>query len=204
MELLKVQQKNSIGIFAVTTLLAIVVLFFLTYPKFSDYNNLSAERKANADSLQAIQNQQQQVNVIFAKMQQSQTDLSDLDLALPNQPNIPDLYALIENQAKYAGLNLTSVQAIDLSDPANKDKVLAAAPGSDATGSQKAPPPLSPTLGQVSVNLQLIGDLNGFTQFLKSIQQSMRLVDVQSVDISTDAEKKIMTFNLVLMTYYQK
>jgi Tfp pilus assembly protein PilO len=209
-ELLNPQKKtSSIGTFIVCLILAILAALFLAFPKYGEYKSDKTAQAQSENSVQTIESQNAAVRATLAKITDSQADLDKLDLAIPDSGGIPDLYALVEQQAKSAGLTLTSMQASDSAKKTSAsgntigvtDAVSSASGGADQIPSTPAP---SATLGIVDLNLQVSGSLDAYSGFLKSLQKTLRIIDVQSIDVSADTEKGTMTFRTVLKTYYQK
>lgn len=197
------KNTNSIGTFIVTFILTILVLLFFAYPKYKDYSAAVAAHATVAEDLQKVKDQQAALENVFGKMNDSRPDLDKVNVAIPDKPDIPDLYALVETQAKSAGLTLTSVQAGDEADKIDNN-VSTVIVGAGQSQSDAGPSSPSPTLGVVDLNMQVSGTLDGYAQFLRGMQQSLRLIDIQSIDISADPDKGTLTFRTVLKTYYQK
>ncbi len=207
------KQSKGIGTFIITTLLAVAALIFFVWPKYKTFIEAKSLKDNNANSLQTVQSQQSAVNNLIKQIQANSSDLAKVDMAIPNQPNLPDIYALIELQAKQAGLTITSMQGRDEADT-NKQNGSNASTSADlsqftdqssgsGTGIQTPQPP-SPTLGVLDVGVQVNGELNNFSQFLTALQDNLRLFDVQSIDVSSDPDKPGLIFRALLKTYYQK
>lgn len=207
------RRPTSIGTFIVTTALAVLALIFFVWPKYKTFIEAQSLKQNNENSLQTVQQQQAAVNNLIKQIQANSSDLAKVDMAIPDQPNLPDVYALIELQAQQAGLSITSMQGRDETDASQPNGSNASTSADlsaftdqssgSGTGVQTPPPP-SPTLGVLDIGVQVNGSLSNFGQFLTALQDNLRLIDVQSIDVSSDPDKPGLTFRVLLKTYYQK
>jgi len=57
----------------------------------------------------------------------------------------------------------------------------------------------------VDINLGFMGNYSAFKNFLKAVEENMRLMDVDSISFSPESEENpgIFKFNLRLKTYYE-
>ncbi len=200
-------QSSGYGTAIICFILAIVAFFFLLLPKYSAYKDAKAMANNSQASLEEIKQEQQAVNDLLAKLKAKSSDLQKVDMALPNNASIPDFYAYIESLAKSVNLNISTIQAKDetetpsASATPNPTGVTPAAAGTAAASQVKT---LSPTIGKISMDLQLTGTLESYTSFLAKLQNSLRLIDVQSVNIAAAEGKSDLTFITNLASYYQK
>ncbi len=206
----KTQSGASAGVFVVTLVLSIVAVIFFVFPKYSEYKSkndtLLADQKAVTDALA----QKKTVESSIEKLKDSDSQFATLNNAIPNKADVPDVYAYLESLTKAAGLNLTAMQATDSNakKPNGSNASLedesghgASAPSGNDSDKKNISP--SPTLGVITVNMEMVGPIDAFKQLLFSLQNSLRIFDVQSVDIQHDKDTK-MTINMVVKTYYQK
>ncbi len=185
-------KKPTSGTFVLTLLVSIALVLFLLIPKLKAYNAAKDANKVANESLQTVQDAKEKLAGLYVNIGNQKSDLAKLDTAVPNKTDISSVYALIERFAKSSNLALSSVQGIDDAD----------IPPNEKTGEDLHP--ISPTLGVITVNLQVTGSVEGFTQFLSALEQSLRFIDVQTIDISQEKDQSSLTFRTTLRTYYQK
>ena len=204
-------KTSSYGAFAACLILGLLILFFLAMPKYGDYKNAKNKAEGTQQTLDQIKQQQQTVNDLLAKLKAKSSDLQKVDLALPDTADIPDFYAYMESLAKSENLTINTIQAKDEADqPANAGSTgtnggtapVSAAAG--MTGATAKTSTLPPTLGKIDMDLQVTGSLDNFISFLGKLQNSLRLIDVQSINIAAAEGKSDLTFITSLATYYQK
>ncbi|GAC1413065.1 MAG: hypothetical protein NVSMB66_3970 [Candidatus Doudnabacteria bacterium] len=70
--------------------------------------------------------------------------------------------------------------------------------------SKSSPLVASGNLGVIDINLTVTGTYSNFTAFLSKLQNSLRLIDVQSVSVASAEGKTDLSFIAALKTYYQK
>lgn len=185
-------KKTTSGTFVICLVISLAIIFLLLMPKMKQYSANKGAYAAAQASYDTVKAQQNEVEALYIKIRNQKADLAKVDLALPNKSDISSVYALMERFAKSANLSLSSVQGVDDADKPPGEKTVA-----DAN-------PLSPSLGIITVNIQVTGSVEGFVQMLAAIEQSLRLVDVQSIDITQDKDQQDLSFRTTFKTYYQK
>lgn len=186
----------------VCVVLMILIVVFLVYPAYQ-VNRQKADTLSQAQGeVTTLKGLEQEVEAVIAKIKSSPEQMNTLAIAIPDKPLIPDLYAHLETLANSTNLKIDSIQSTDLTST-EKDNIGTVG----AVGLASTEAPIPGTLGVVSVNLGLKGDVPSFVLFLDNLGRSMRIIDVQSVGItSADAQsgQTEFTFRLVLKAYYQK
>jgi Tfp pilus assembly protein PilO len=216
---MQILQKTNYGLgkFLVTAVLAVLILMFLVIPKFGDYRSMRAELKAEQDLEKRLQAEDVEITKRLQTLQEKKDGVALLEMAIPSDPSIPDLYAHLETLVKTSNLTLTSIQAVDQTKTESRApgsaRSMQGFPGLEGEDAQSvtvdsgelnsmtsAP---APNMGVVTVNMDAIGDMNGYKQFLTGLETTLRIIDVQSVEVNTDEQGKLR-FRVVLKTYYQK
>jgi hypothetical protein len=212
--------NTSIGLFLLCLFVAVALVIFLGYPKYSDWKMKKQEIITGQQSLAQVQEE-----AVAATSEIAQVDSPDLNqalLAVPGQADIANLYADIENMSQAANVKLTSLQAIDNSQNSTTQSAAPATDGMevDASGApvvqSSLPVPTVPSgLQTVNITLQATGDYNGVEQMISSIYRSLRIIDVQKITLSTDqgnggtqtntaSSDPTLDLQLQLLTYYSK
>jgi Tfp pilus assembly protein PilO len=214
MQIIEKKSVPNIGILITAVALSIILLFFYIIPKYSSWQQSKAEAAQAQAQLQTLQEQSNKVSESLKNINDNQSSLSMVNLAIPDSAGIPDLYAHIEQLAKGSNLILASIQAVDENAKNSSGQIDASgfspqAQVQSVSGGKIDPPP-SPTLGVVDINMEVKGSVPNFNSLLSSLEKSLRFIDVQSVEISasnaqtTPTSPNLLSFRVILKTYYQK
>jgi len=191
---------------SIMLMLAIAAIVFYDLPKFS---SMRANRSAVQDlqnQLSVLNQQRSDVNNAISQIDKNQSTLQQVDLAIPDKPQLADIFAHLEVLAKSSNMTLSSVQADDptlqpsTDNPAAAAQAQAQADQAQANQTNKSP---SPTIGLVPVRIELRGTITSLQSFLAALEQSLRLIDVQQINI-IQGDNSSLTFDIDLNTYYQK
>lgn len=223
------KSNASIVLFLLCLFVAVALVIFLGYPKYSDWKTNKEQITENQQSLSKVQSE-----VATASSQIAKVDSPDLekallaipghssDMAVVGYSDIANLYADIESMSKAANVKLTSLQAIDNSQNSTTQSAAPAASNSqvDASGapivqSTLQVPTVPSGLGTITVTLQATGDFNAVEQMATSMYRSLRIIDVQKITLTTDqgnggtqadtsSNDPTLDLQLQLLTYYSK
>jgi hypothetical protein len=222
------KSNASIGLFLLCLFIAIALIIFLGYPKYSDWSMKKQEITSGQQSLAKVQQE-----ATAATSEIAQVDSPDLanallavpghsDMQVPGHSDIANLYADIESMSQAANVKLTSLQAIDNSQDASTSIAATTAGNTevDASGApvvqSSLPVPAIPSgLGTITVTLQATGDYAAVEQMISSVYRSLRIIDVQKITLSTDqgnggtqtntaSSDPTLDLQLQLLTYYSK
>ncbi|MBI2642337.1 MAG: type 4a pilus biogenesis protein PilO [Candidatus Wildermuthbacteria bacterium] len=151
--------------------LAVLVLVFWTWPKLQRYSlALEALGVLNSE-LESRENYFSELASLNSELKKQEEGLSRLDAALPNAPALPQLYDAVQDIAASSGLVLSSVSSVVQDDAKLKN---------------------------IDVNVTLLGTYAALKEFLKGVQQSSRLMMVQSLDFKTPKEGSRFEFHITL------
>ncbi len=213
---------NSVGVFIVCLILSIVAIFLLLLPKYHAYTE-AKDKVVNAQKIvDDLKKQEAGVLVSMDKLSKRKNDLNRLDEAVPSKPGIPEMYAYIEGMAKSLNLDLVSMSGIDEAEAAaaaaNGGPGVATGPatavsGTGASQSEGAGVSVVPgsslpigagPLGVITFAIKVDGRSTDFIGFLGKLQNSLRLIDVQSIDIDGGDKNGTLSFMINFKTYYQR
>ncbi len=223
MAIIQNRKPVTLGTLILTTIISILLIMFVLLPRYRDYTQKKGVLQTSQATHDDLENKKQHLIEQVKAMNDQKEKIDLLNEAIPDSSSVPDLYAHLESMTKAANLTIAALQAIDVTEKEDAEKARAAAANTPvgvgntatATTTGKAPTPApasainaasaAPTggLGMVTVTMEANGSLESFDQFLASLEKSLRLIDVQSVDISNDPDKGL-TFHLIFKTYYQK
>lgn len=203
MQLIETKNKKGIGLSITSIIFGILILVFLVLPKLSDYSAKKTEANDAEEVLAKLTSQSEEANISLQVLDQVDNNIALLNTAIPDKADLTGIYAYLEQLANASNLKFSALQGIEAGAKDEKN-------GNNLTvGIQTTPEGVtadspSPTLGVVIVNMDLKGKVLDFEQFLRGVQKSMRIMDVQTIEISADSEEQVTTFRLSLKTYYQK
>jgi Tfp pilus assembly protein PilO len=177
--------KNIIIIILILGFIAAVV--FLDIPTVQKVLDLRKSVKDEQKLLNEKKDFIDRIEKLIGTYQDNKETLKNIDSIMPDDSGIPDLIVQLEAVAAGSGVLLS-----DLNFTIIKEK----------TEEGQAPKDYN----TVSVNMKMTGDYLSFNKFLKSVEENMRLLDIESINF---APKLIGTvsgfeFEVVLKTYYQK
>ena len=199
--------KDKLGLYmggvAVPLGLLVVALlgYFLLWPKYKD---VMGARQAVATKKTFLQNritQLQNIEALLVEYEKKKQQLIPIDQALPTAPRIPELLANLELLSKQSGLNITSLEIT----PAPSSNT--PTPGQTVAEVKKTEDLRSSTenLNILQINIRMIGRYPNLRAWFSNLEQNLRLLDVQVVDIGESDDKNGgQGYTLKIYTYYQR
>lgn len=193
--------KNFISILFIVG--AVVLFWFWIKPLLNDTDALSAKKgaidKALADSRQM---QEMRQSILDKYNAVSEEDLSRLSKMLPEKQIIANLILEVENVAKNSGVlfknfDSSKVAAEEKTQSAVKYEYSGGETSSAVAG--KAQKPYSKVAFGVSVS----APYESFIVFLKEMENSLHMVDVNSISFSS-GDKNFYEFKIDADTYFKK
>lgn len=119
--------------------------------------------------------------------EENQENLEKANYILPSGQDLPNLIVQLEALAFGGGLILEQIAFSEIEDPQSADQT-------------------KPKDHRVlTISLRLIGDYPSFENFLKTLEENMRLMDIVSINFSTQLGEgfQFLNFDLNIKTYYQ-
>lgn len=186
-----------------TLILIVVVLALLGWfgwavltPTWDNFSAARTDLKYWQDKLAQAQAGKNQLTSQQAQYDSLKDEADKTALALPTEDNVPDLLVQLEALASQNGLVLNSV---NFSQVQLYQKTDSAAPSATVPTEQAAP-----IINKTMVNLQLGGDFSALKNFLKSSENSLRLMDVSSLNFQNASTEGggASTFSIGLVVYH--
>lgn len=179
----------------ILTLAFIAIVVFLDLPIIQETLSLRKDLKEQEEELSEKQTLLVKIENLIKDYQGSQEDLKRISYILPTGQDLPNLIIQLEALAFEAGLVL---EAVDFSAPEEQGVTKAQQVGSSEEIVIKK-------YQTLNINLKLIGDYLAFKNFLKLIEENIRLIDIVSVNFSFQSSEgfQFLNFDLNLKTYYQ-
>lgn len=175
-------------------LLFVTILFFICFlslvyiliPKYFVFADLKKEILEKQNELQKKQVYFSNLQKMSKQLNQYQEVLEKINSATPNNLSIASLLNYFQIKSLENGLFLrnASKNANDISFAQTKElKEI--------------------ELKQASFNLDLIGDFYALVNFLKTIEKSSRMIEVQKIDIKLADQEGFLNIKLTLKVFYK-
>ena len=190
---------NTIVVLVFTLLIAGAAVFFLVLPQLKTKNanqDILDQKRVKTTELESLASKAKQS---FASLEKNREVVERIDLAIPGKPNRTEMYAHVESLARSANMSLSMIDIPDVQ--LNSD---AGAPQASAAGdAQSLTIPGLPNLKIMPINILVTGDYSSLAQFLSALEESLVLMDVQRIDVSTDDSSSALRYVLSINSYYQ-
>lgn len=165
----------------------VMVVKFLIMPVFEDVSSrrtVREEKKEIIIELENLKKKTAQWRVDFSKAEES---IVKMNLALPDEEDFPNLIVALENLAGSSGVILGSIDF-----------------GSAIRGRSSAVKSDEVNALTSDLTMQVRGTYEAFKLFLDKIESNVRVIDIQSINFSSDSAKAgIFDFTILAKVYHQ-
>jgi len=179
-----ISRSSRTSVIIIVILLLAAVTYFFLIPQ---WGNLSSKQKEINDLRKQTENlkkTQKQLDDFVAKYKTLQEQVNTVNNTLPlEHADTPRLLANVEELSKLSGLRLTDIQIKE----ADADL-----------------PGQSTSVVEQEISIRLIGSYPAFQDFVLRLENNLRLMDVLSANLRTDAENANLVYELRVKTYYLK
>lgn len=168
-------------------IIGVFLTLFLLLPEWQNINAEKEEKKKSEDALEEWNTYLANINDLSARYEQSSSDLEKLALAIPSDPQMPELLIQLGEIIKRNGLIAT--------------KINFAAKGETPAEQLKSPSKIK----TIEMELTMDGTYSNFKKFLNDMEKGARLTDVSSVSFAKESESSgsdVMEFKMALNSYY--
>lgn len=168
---------------------AILLWWFVITPKYADVMNKRADLDRINGQRAVFEKEQIDLNKLVAKLESSESEVKLADEALPLSTRPTQIALLMESYARSSSLEISQINIQDL------DKTIAAGNKDLLDQPYKA----KRDLLKVKVSLGVSGTIDQFKNFLELLENSGRIIDINSFSVSTSQGST--KFSLDLSTY---
>jgi len=166
--------------------IALIIVVYLILPLFSDFSSLKKKLEIRKKEALTIENYYKDIHDNFNKLKEYQESLEKIDSALPADFFLPSLFNYLQKASAESGVFLKGVNLSTLSGETVEEE-----------GAKK--------VQEEYVSIELIGFYEGFKNFLKSVEKSSRLIEIEEVQITKEGKaaltEGLSTLNLLLKVY---
>lgn len=161
------------------------------------YNQISELRAQKADYEIVLANARkykEERNALVKRYNAfDQSKINQLTTMLPGNPDNMKLILALQSVASQYGLLLQNVKTEDSADTSN-------ATSRPAPGSQT-----SPDLGTITINFSVSGPYSAFTNYIRSIEKSLRMLEIQKISFAaSDPKTQNYQYTVSVKTYWLK
>ena len=169
---------NKLILTAVITALALILGFALLLPKYQAFGVLQSNIREKETELQYKKEYFSRVREVSEKLAEYPDSLSKISSALPLTASLPSLFNLLQTTASQTGLILEDIS------------------------SEEADVKKEQAIKEIKVFLNLSGTYSAFKDFLKALETSSRMIEVENISFSVkeDATKPI-PFSVEIKTH---
>jgi len=161
---------------------ALLIIVYIILPEFYNFNNLSLELETRNKEVESIEKYHQRIDNAFNELENYEQNLEKINSALPDNYSPSSLFNYLQKTSEENGMFLSSVSLAKNTGKKVEDSL-------KTEGERKE-------IKENYVNVSLIGSYNSFKTFLKSIEKSSRIIEVES--ILTKIEEEALNFILLL------
>lgn len=166
--------------------LVITICLFLTiilgvgflWPKLQDLREVQKNIKEKEGQLQSNREYFSNLSGIKTNLEGYKEALSKINSALPNDPSLPSLFNFLQKASSQSGLVLKGISPFAISSPEN-----------------------FPSLKEIQFGLQVTGSYPSFKNFLSTLEESARMIEVENISFLSPEEGRPFTFSLRIKVY---
>lgn len=151
---------NRITIIATSLLFTFFWGAFFLLPKTKELNSLKEEIRQKQNELQSKEKYLAELNQISQNLKNYEVQLSKIDAALPDTPELPALFDFLQKSASQSGLVLKGLETTFQSQEEKLGEIR-----------------------ETRLNLFLVGSYSSFKNFLPTLEKSSRLIEVESITL---------------------
>jgi len=185
------KKRSSLIELVIMLIVGILFYWFIISPKAAKVNEQNLMVGALKTESAKLADQQAKLKRLIEQLKSSSQDIAKLDESLPLHPRTTWVYLLMENLVQSSGMTLSSLTVSSLS-----DETLAGDPSL-----MQNPYSVNRQIKKMSANIGVTGTFSQFQAFLKKIENSARILDVKTLDISSSSDE-LLDFRISFDTYY--
>jgi len=159
----------------VSLLLALVLGVVLIYPRYQDLQFIQERIEERKGELQSKEEYLSNLNEVSEELKKYERELSIIDSALPLNPFLPALFDFLQKASSQSGLILKAMSPV------------------------LGLPPKG--LKETRVNLKMTGPYTSLKSFLSVLENSARIIELESLSFSSSGELSPFDFNTAIKVY---
>ncbi len=188
-------------------LLSVGIFFFLIDPQYKKVQELQAEVEENDKTLEIaakLRSKRDELREKFNKISQEERD--ELEKLLPDTVDNVRLIIDINNVAEQFGIVIRNI-SINTDEGTEASSGTVRSGGSSfegITGEDAIKYVDSSKIGVISFSFSVSAKYEVFLEFLRQLEESLRIVDIRNIQVSRSAEGSIYDYQVTMDTYWLK
>lgn len=193
-------RKFLIYLAVIIILALVIVVWGLVLPSFDSFSNAQRNLKAEEGRLQELKELKDKLTNLSGRYSAREEELKKVSSALPSGNDILSLLVTLEALSYQNGLMLKNMDF--LPEEEKSKKTPAVSDQSSLAGSAQL------SVKKLGVDLTLQGDYKSFKSFLKAAENSLRIMDVNTISFSASKEglgesNRVFDYTVNLAVYYR-
>jgi len=182
-------------ILSLLMVVAIIAGFaFFVMPTYRDIQTMRVEAKDYEEILANARKLTQERNRLMESYNAFDANrLKQLDVMLPQNPDNVKLILQLDAIASDSGSVLQNVKI---------EEAPAATPTTQTRAAGQAP--ANPNIGTLGVNFTVVGPYLGFTDFIRRLETSLRIIDVQKISFASADDRTNYQYTVGIKSYWLK
>lgn len=175
--------NNIMIIIAICSIGGIIFGGSLLLPKFQEFQTINKTLEGKRNEFKYREEYFLRLKDVEAQVNQYQTELAKIDVALPNDPSLPSLFDFFQKTTAQSGLVISDMGNFSVS---NSSKY--------------------PGLKEVNLKLDVSGPYESLKNFFSVLEKSSRLIDIEGISFAAPKEGQsqqmgIFIFSLKIKVY---
>lgn len=158
---------------------ALAFSIFFVFPKYQEITDLKVRIEEKRIALQHQEEYSQSLRDLEKKLEDYKESLEKVDSALSEEPDIPSLFDFLQRAASENGLILEKTGTFSVSPSKSEGEV-----------------------GEAKVSFSVSGPYPSFKGFLKTLEKSARLIELERLSFSSPKEGDIFPFSLEIKVHF--
>lgn len=150
--------------------------YFWIFPQYKSFQEVNTQLQNKRIELRDKEEYFSKIEMAKAALEEYKGELSKIDSALPSEPFLSSVLNVLEKTSIENGLVLSQI---------GFSKVLDS----------------SRALKEIRLEIGVTGSYPAFKNFLSTLENNSRLIEVENISFSTPKEKEPFTFDLDIKTY---
>ncbi len=168
---------------AVIVFIILAVIFYFVLPRYREIREFQIKIAEKEAELKGKEDYFRGIAEVYQKLVENEENIKKINTALPDKINYPALISFLQEKSQENGLVLRTVNLGGTSQARGKEK-----------------------LNQTNFSLRVDGSYSAFRNFISSLENSSRIIELDNVSFSsratrTEEEPNIYQFSLGIRVY---
>lgn len=160
-------------IIAICLGLTLILGILFLWPKYQNFKNLQLQLENKKTEIRYRGEYYQELFSLSEKLKEFETELQNIDSALPSDPSLPPFYNFLQKASSENGLILKSIGSFSLSFLPGKTNIRL-----------------------ISIPIEVSGSYSSLKNFLRTLEKSARIIEVDGISFSSPGEGELFSFKL--------